>query len=46
MYKCAKSQCEILSIVDYTKMTKSDRFYSFEMCIIHYSQIHIFIIFL
>jgi hypothetical protein len=27
IYKCAKSQYEILCIVDYTKITKFDRFY-------------------
>jgi hypothetical protein len=28
IYKRAKSQCEILCIVDYTKMIKSDKFRS------------------
>ena len=37
IYKRAKSQYEILCIVDYTKMKKSGKFYSFEMCTIHYS---------
>jgi hypothetical protein len=37
IYKRAKCQCEILCIVDNTKMTKSNT--------IHYSQMHAFIIF-
>jgi hypothetical protein len=45
IYKRAKSQCEIICIVDYTKITKSDRFYNFEIWTIHYSPIHTFVIF-
>jgi hypothetical protein len=44
IYKRAKSQCKILCVIDYTKMTKSNRFYSFQMCTIHYYQIHTFVI--
>jgi hypothetical protein len=39
IHKHAKSQCETFCIVDYIKMTKYDRLYSFEM----YS--HTFVIF-
>jgi hypothetical protein len=33
-YKNARFQFEILGILDYTKITKPDKFYSFEMCTI------------
>jgi hypothetical protein len=39
------SQCKIICILSYTKITKSDKLYSFEIWTIHYCQIHIFIIF-
>jgi hypothetical protein len=41
-YKHAKSQYETLFIIDYTKMTK---FGDLKMCTVHYTQIHIFDIF-
>jgi hypothetical protein len=45
IYKRVKSQYEILCILDYIKIKKSDRFYRFELCTIHYSKIHTFVIF-
>jgi hypothetical protein len=45
LYKHAKSQCKIVFIVDYIKITKSGKFYSFKICTIHYSQIYTFVIF-
>jgi hypothetical protein len=45
IYQPEKFQCEILWIVDYTKMIKFVRFYSFEMCTTPYSRIHTFVIF-
>jgi hypothetical protein len=42
-YKSAKSQCKILCVLGYTNMKNSDKNYSFEMCIIHYTQIHTFV---
>jgi hypothetical protein len=42
IYKRVISQCEILCMEDYTKITKSNRFYSFKMCTNDYSQIHAF----
>jgi hypothetical protein len=40
MMKSAKFQCKVICILSYTKMTKSDEFYSFEMSTIHYAQIY------
>jgi hypothetical protein len=36
-YKHAKSQCDILFIMGYTKMTKSDIFWRFENMILRYT---------
>jgi hypothetical protein len=44
-YKHAKCQCEIHCILGYTKMIKCEKFYNFEMCTIHYTQIYASVIF-
>jgi hypothetical protein len=43
MFGCAKSQYKICYILECIKIIKSDKYYSFEICIIHHIQIDTFI---